>query len=54
MRLAFKAGLQQQNGFAHGGVLNYLADNALTFAAGTRLGVGVLTVEYKIITSGPP
>ncbi|MFJ1754902.1 PaaI family thioesterase [Kitasatospora sp. NPDC088134] len=35
--------LQQQNGFAHGGVLAYAADNAITFAAGTVLGPAVLT-----------
>jgi len=38
----------QQNGFAHGGILSYLADNALTFAGGSVLGVKVLTLEYKI------
>ncbi|MFD7948963.1 PaaI family thioesterase, partial [Streptomyces sp. NPDC059744] len=27
--------LQQQNGFVHGGVLSYAADNSITFAAGT-------------------
>lgn len=48
LRLPLKPTLQQQNGFAHGGVISYLADNALTFAGGTRLGVAVLTAEYKI------
>jgi uncharacterized protein (TIGR00369 family) len=48
LRLPFKPELLQQNGFAHGGVLSYLADNALTFAGGTRLGAAVLTAEYKI------
>jgi uncharacterized protein (TIGR00369 family) len=48
LRLPFRPELQQQNGFAHGGVLSYLADNALTFAGGTRLGPAVLTAEYKI------
>ncbi|NKR66532.1 hotdog fold thioesterase [Rhodococcus hoagii] len=42
--------LLQQNGFLHGGVPAYAADNALTYAAGTALGPGVLTggmtVEY--------
>ncbi|MGX6446770.1 PaaI family thioesterase [Patulibacter sp. S7RM1-6] len=33
----------QQDGFAHGGILAYLADNALTFAGGTVLGPAVLT-----------
>jgi uncharacterized protein (TIGR00369 family) len=48
LRLPLRDELTQQNGFAHGGVLSYLADNALTFAGGTRLGVAVLTAEYKI------
>ncbi len=48
LRLPMRPELHQQNGFAHGGVLSYLADNALTFAGGLRLGLSVLTVEYKI------
>lgn len=40
--------LLQQHGFAHGGVLSYLADNALTFAGGTAMQVPVVTSEYKI------
>ena len=48
LRLPMRDVLKQQNGFAHGGVLSYLADNALTFAGGTRLGAAVLTAEYKI------
>jgi uncharacterized protein (TIGR00369 family) len=46
--LPITAQLKQQNGFAHGGVVSYLADNALTFAAGTALQVAVVTSEYKI------
>lgn len=42
------AQLQQQNGFVHGGVLSYAADNALTFAGGTALRVPVVTSEFKI------
>jgi len=38
----------QQNGFVHGGVLSYAADNALTFAGGSVLGIDVLTLEFKI------
>ena len=34
---------RQQFGVVHGGVLAYLADNVLTFAAGTVLGTDVLT-----------
>lgn len=48
LRLPMRAELQQQNGFAHGGVVSYLADNALTFAGGAAMGIGVLTAEYKI------
>jgi uncharacterized protein (TIGR00369 family) len=32
----------------HGGVLSYLADNALTYAGGSVLGTDVVTAEYKI------
>jgi len=38
----------QQNGFAHGGLISYAADNALTFAGGSVLGLEVLTLEFKI------
>ncbi|MET7311964.1 MULTISPECIES: PaaI family thioesterase [unclassified Streptomyces] len=40
--------LQQQNGFVHGGVLSYAADNSVTFAAGTTLGPAVLTGGFSI------
>lgn len=40
--------LHQQNGFVHGGVLAYAADNALTFAGGTVLGPAVLTGGFSI------
>lgn len=40
--------LLQQHGFVHGGVISYVADNALTFAGGSVLGPAVLTAEYKI------
>ncbi|MEU8764559.1 PaaI family thioesterase [Streptomyces sp. NPDC048659] len=40
--------LHQQNGFVHGGVLSYAADNALTFAAGAALGPAVLTAGFSI------
>jgi uncharacterized protein (TIGR00369 family) len=39
--------LLQQNGFVHGGVLAYMADNCLTYAGGSVLGP-VLTAEFKI------
>jgi uncharacterized protein (TIGR00369 family) len=40
--------LRQQRGFVHGGVISYLADNALTFAGALSLGPKVVTSEYKI------
>lgn len=48
LQLALKPEHLQQHGFAHGGVISYLADNALTFAGGLALGDMVLTSEYKI------
>jgi uncharacterized protein (TIGR00369 family) len=47
LALAIHAGLKQQHGFLHGGVISYLADNALTFAGGSILGNSV-TLEMKI------
>ncbi|MFE6821722.1 PaaI family thioesterase [Streptomyces sp. NPDC057690] len=40
--------LRQQNGFLHGGVLAYAADNTLTFAAGTVVGARLLTAGFTI------
>jgi uncharacterized protein (TIGR00369 family) len=48
LRLPITPALKQQHGFVHGGVLAYLADNAITFACGTRLKVPVVTAEMKI------
>ena len=48
LRLEITRELQQQHGFAHGGVIAYLADNALTFAAGAAMGGGVVTSEIKV------
>jgi uncharacterized protein (TIGR00369 family) len=45
--LPSQAQFSQQHGFAHGGVVSYLADNALTYAGGSVLGNAV-TLEYKI------
>lgn len=47
LRLAVSLQMRQQHGFVHGGVLAYLADNAMTFAAGSLLGNAV-TVEMKV------
>ena len=46
--LPLQPSLLQQFGFAHGGVISYLADNALTFAGGSVLGMAILTSGYTI------
>jgi uncharacterized protein (TIGR00369 family) len=43
VRIPFRPELLQQFGFLHGGVIAYAIDNAVTFAAGTRLGLNLLT-----------
>src|SRR5260370_42109607 len=48
LRLSIRDELRQQHGFVHGGVISYLADNALTFAGALALGPRVVTGEYKI------
>lgn len=48
LALALTPDLRQQHGFAHGGVIAYLADNALTFAGGIGLGTAVLTSQMNI------
>ena len=48
LRVPVRPELLQQNGFVHGGVLSYAADNALTFAGGSVLGPAVVTSEFKI------
>src|SRR6187402_140790 len=48
IELDLRDDLRQQNGYAHGGVLAYAADNALTFAAGTVLGPAILTTGFTI------
>lgn len=47
LTLVVREELKQQHGFVHGGVLSYLADNALTYAGGSVLGDSI-TSEYKI------
>ncbi len=46
--LPLRRDLFQQHGFAHGGVISYLADNSITFAGGIALGGDALTAEFKI------
>ncbi|MFE9251567.1 PaaI family thioesterase [Streptomyces sp. NPDC007088] len=53
IRIRNRPEIQQQHGFVHGGVLSYLADNALTFAGGLALGGDALTAEYKINYARP-
>jgi uncharacterized protein (TIGR00369 family) len=48
LRIPITAALKQQNGFVHGGVISYAADNALAYAGGSALGPGVVTAEFKI------
>lgn len=48
LQLVLRQDLTQQHGFAHGGVVSYLADNALTYAGGTAMQVPVVTSEFKI------
>ncbi len=52
LRLTLRPEHLQQHGFAHGGVVAYLADNALTYAGGSVLG-NVLTLEMKINYTRP-
>ncbi len=47
LSLEVREELKQQHGFVHGGVVSYLADNALTYAGGSVLGDSV-TAEFKI------
>ncbi|WP_103501214.1 MULTISPECIES: PaaI family thioesterase [Streptomyces] len=53
IRIKNRPELQQQHGYLHGGVVSYLADNALTFAGGLALGGDALTAEYKINYARP-
>jgi len=49
--LPLKEQHRQQHGFVHGGVISYLADNAITFAGGLALGGNALTAEFPGIGS---
>lgn len=48
LRLPIAEKLLQQYGFVHGGVLAYLADNALTYAGAMSLEGPPLTAEMKL------
>ena len=49
------AGIEQQHGFVHGGVVGMIADSAAGYAAMTLApdGASVLTVEYKMNLLAP-
>ncbi len=53
--LDFQAGLSQQHGYFHGGVIGAIADNAGGYAAYTLLAASdsVLTIEYKLNIMAP-
>ena len=40
--------LKQQHGFAHGGVLSYLADNCMTYAGASVLGDSVTSIQDQL------
>ena len=48
LELSITPTMLQQHGYVHGGVVSYLADNALTFAGGHWLDGQVVTSEFKI------
>lgn len=48
LSLTIESHHKQQHGYVHGGVISYMADNAITFAGGLALGGNALTVEFKI------
>lgn len=47
LHLPIKPEHLQQHGFAHGGLVSTMADNAISFAGGSKLG-DVVTLEYKL------
>jgi uncharacterized protein (TIGR00369 family) len=53
LEVQIRAELLQQFGLVHGGVIAYLVDNAITFAAGTVLGRRVLTAGYSVELVAP-
>lgn len=47
LRLALKPEHLQQHGFAHGGLVAMMADSAIAYAGGSKLGDSV-TLEFKL------
>ena len=49
MSIAIDGYLEQQNGFVHGGVISYIADNSIKFTGGLSLGGDALTpLSFKL------
>jgi len=48
LRLPIRDELRQQHGLVPGGVLAYLVDNAVTFAAGSVLGADIVTASLAV------
>lgn len=48
LRLEVTDELRQQHGYVHGGVISYLVDNAIAFAAGAVLGADVVSAGFSI------
>ena len=55
LRMPFSAGLTQQHGFMHAGIVGTLADSACGYAAYTLMpaDAAVLSVEYKLNLLAP-
>ncbi len=53
LELALRQEHRQEHGFADGGVLSYLVDNAITFAAATVLGPDLVTAGISVEYLGP-
>lgn len=53
VRLRNRPELRQQHGFVHGGVISYLADNAVTFAGGIALGGDAVTAHCTVDFARP-
>ena len=47
IEISIRPDLLQQHGYVQGGVLSYLVDNAMAFAAGSVLGSNVLSANYE-------
>jgi uncharacterized protein (TIGR00369 family) len=55
IELPFRAGLTQQNGFIHAGILSAVLDSACGYAAFTLMpaDAGVLSIEFKVNLLAP-